>query len=233
MADWNKNGTIGIYQFSMRTKYNIIEYRNYIVLTSNDEKSPNEYNISLRKYFVNNKKNAKHYAIVSEFVYGLKDFKITSKSIETALGISDRNLRDNFHELEKAGHIFKFQFSTGKNESTVYYIINISSQKVSKHTALALLAFYKKEVLSYSIITHKKNEIEESKLKDLEKAIPFFLYYKDHILEGIKLPTNFQNEIILSIYEMLLSKKPDVFSSKLKVSKEEKQNFFLEELPIE
>lgn len=216
----------------MEIKYNIIEYRNYIVLTSNTEKSPKEFNKSLRQYFVNNKKNPKHYAIVSEFVYGLNDFKVSSKSIETALGISDRNLRDNLYELEKAGHIFKFQFSTGKNESTVYYIVNISSKNISKHTALALLGFYKKEISSFSIISHKNSEIEESKLNDLEKVIPFFLYYKDHILEGIKLPPKFQHEIIISIYEKLLSKKPSMFNGNSKVSEEDKQNFFLEELPI-
>lgn len=193
----------------MSTQYNIIKHKNYIVLTSTEENSAFEFKKSLKNYFVNNKKNHTHYAIISEFVYGKKDFQMTSTSIEDALDISDKNLRTKLKDLEKDKYLFEFKFSMGKDLSQVYYFINLSSNKLSKHLSLSILLNQFNELYNYSLITYSST-LPNISTDELKKLKPMYDYFKKYHLKTLSISPISEKFILSSIYETVKDNVDDL-----------------------
>jgi len=216
----------------MKSDYNIQKFKNFIILTSNNEGQPTTINDSIKKFFIANKKKITEYAILSEFAYGTQIFRFTTKSISGAIGLSEKTVRTTIKELENSNLIYSFKFGTGQNTSVVYYVVNLSSIKISKHMALPLLCFYFREVKTNTLVNYNNKLYKDIKEEDLEIAIKYYLFYEKNILTEFKILPNTQTEIILSIYNRLLQKQPSIFTNSRTPSLEEIKAFFFEELPI-
>lgn len=197
----------------MAFKFNIKEYKNFILITSSGKNKSFELNKSIRGYFAKNKAKHVQYSIISEFVFASADFQFNSKSLCTALEISDKTLKTKLKDLEDNQYLFNFKFSTGKNTSTTYYFVNISPHKISKHIAFLLLTTFFKELTTYSLISYDEVQIDPSTFEDLNKTLPFLKIFKELLPENIKLPKKAEKEMSLSIYKTITDKKGSNLSS--------------------
>lgn len=215
----------------MKSDYNIQKFKNFIILTSSNESQPTTINDSIRKFFIDNKEKITEYAILSEFAYGTDTFRFTTNSISKAIGLSEKTIRTTIKELENSNLIYSFKFSTGQNTSVVYYVVNLSSIKISKHMALPLFCYYFPEMKKFTLVNYTNASYKTINEKDLEIAVRYFLFYKENILTKFKISRNTETDIILSIYNRLLQKYPSVFAKTSIPSFEEMKTFFLEESP--
>lgn len=83
----------------------------------------------------------------------------------------------------------------------MYYVVNISSQRVSKHLALSILLNNFNELYNYSLIAYssKLSKIDDT---ELHKVRPIYNYFKKNYLKNLSISPIAEKFISISIYEV-------------------------------
>lgn len=186
----------------MQTNKIIKRGKNLLIYLPNEGTS-NTLDQAVKKYFLNNKKLITEFAVINELVLTSENFSITSQSIYTSLGISDKTLKTKLDNLKRDGILFSFQFSIGLNKSKVFYILNLSGERIGELSAYYDLLQHFPKCKDSTLITYKSKNMKEIQGSDQVILDNLFKCYKKNKLKNVMLNDKIVNYLKNSLFETI------------------------------
>lgn len=178
--------------------------KNLLIYLPNEDQ-PNLLFKALNNYFLNNKKLITELSIIYELIMTSEEFCITSKSISQSLGISTKTLKSKFQNLREKGILYIFQFSTGKDSSSVFYLLNLTGQRIGELSAFFDISRKFNIHKTHKLITYECDRLHI--INDQYKVVidKLFDLFKEKMLNEITLNENSTEYFKNSIYNALFS----------------------------